>query len=115
MGYKKVCLDCRVSFNRKIDFGSDLKYLCPNCGKEMILLPHRFRPPKTTDVKSWEVVKFLIKNGFEYQHIYENIETKATGIKVYKNYVKYPENLNDAKEFVERYHEQTLKTNNDIV
>lgn len=88
--------------------GSGLKYPCPECGKPMILLPHRFRPPKKTDDKRWEVVKYLIDNGFPYQHIYETTETDKH-INREEKYITYPDNLRDAKEFVEKFKNQARK------
>lgn len=35
MGYKKVCLECRIVLNRDIDLGSELTYPCPECAKPM--------------------------------------------------------------------------------
>lgn len=101
MGYKKVCLECKIAFNTTIDLDFNLVYPCPECGKSMTLLSHRFRVPKKTNFKAWETVKFLIENGFPYQHIFK-IEN---GILTNK-YTEFPENLNEAKEFVELYKEQ---------
>lgn len=103
MGHKKVCLDCKISFNREFDSGSEPTYPCPECGKSMTLLPHRFRPPKKTDENKWEVVKFLIDNGFYYQHISEPTTIDKT------KYVEYPDNLREAKEFVIKYKNQARK------
>lgn len=103
MGHKKVCLDCKITFNRYFDSGSELTYHCPECGKSMTLLPHRFRPPKKTEDKKWEVVKFLVDNHFYYQHI-SDPETIDKTV-----YVKYPDNLRDAKEFVIKYKNQARK------
>jgi hypothetical protein len=75
----------------------------------MIILSHKFRPPKKTDDKKWETVKYLIENGFYYEHVYPKDETNSKGIKSYITYVKYPENISDAKEFVEKYKKQALK------
>ena len=108
MGHKSVCIDCRKSFSLGTDIENRKKSNCPNCGKEMILLPHRFRPPKKTDAKKWETVKFLIENGFYYQHIYEKTETKNGKI-FYENLVEYPDSIRDAKEFVEKYKNQSRK------
>jgi hypothetical protein len=100
MGYKIVCLNCRKVLNREFDDGSSGRdYPCSECGKPMTLLPHRFKPPKKTDDKKWDTVIFLIKNGFYYQHIYETKDV----------YAVYPENLRDAKEFVEKYRSQARK------
>jgi len=86
MGHKKLCLSCRLTLNRDFDDGSSgLKYPCPKCQKEMILLPHRFRPPKKSDEAKWKAVEFLIEQGFRYQHVFEDV----------------PENLRDAKVFLE--------------
>jgi predicted RNA-binding Zn-ribbon protein involved in translation (DUF1610 family) len=108
MGHKKVCLECKVTLNRPFDSGSELTYPCPECGKSMTLLPHRFRPPKKSENKKWETIKFLIDNGFYFQHIYEKIETK-NGVTSYQNYVAYPDNLRDAQEFVVKYKNQARK------
>lgn len=84
MGHKKICLECRMTLNREFDDGSKgLNYPCPNCQNEMILLPHRFRPPKKSDEQKWKVVEYLLKEGFRYEHVSETV----------------PENLRDAKEF----------------
>jgi predicted RNA-binding Zn-ribbon protein involved in translation (DUF1610 family) len=100
MGHKKVCLNCKITFNRDFDSGSELTYPCPECGKPMTLLPHRFRPPKRTEHKKWEVVKFLVENGFYYQHILEPESIDKT------EYAKYPDNLREAKDFVIKYKNQ---------
>lgn len=105
MGHKKVCLECKLTLNRPFDSGSELTYPCPECGKSMTLLPHRFRPPKKSENKKWETIKFLIDNGFYFQHIYEKSETK-NGVTSYQNYVAYPDNLSDAQDFVIKYKSQ---------
>jgi DNA-directed RNA polymerase subunit RPC12/RpoP len=108
MGYKSVCIECRKSLNRQIDTGSDRLYPCSNCGKPMTLLSHRFRPPKKDETKKWETVKFLIDNGFYYDHIFQKVEVRD-GITILENYAKYPDNIRDAKEFVEKYKKQARK------
>jgi len=101
MGSKKVCLSCRFSLSREITLDSKRVFLCPQCRKPMKLLPHRFRPPRKTDLKAWELVGFLIQNGFPYQHIYQIGSTELVKSK-YNNYTPYPKNLRDAKEFIEQ-------------
>ncbi|WP_281638250.1 hypothetical protein [Flavobacterium marginilacus] len=109
MGYKSVCIDCRKSLNRPLETDSDRLYPCSECGKSMTLLSHRFRPPKKTDDKKWEVVQYLVENGFRYDHIYQKIETNSRGITSYQNYAEYPKNIREAKEFIEKYKEQARK------
>lgn len=74
---------------------------CQECGKAYILYPHRFRPPKQSDINAWKVVSFLYEHGFEYQHIRDKQD---------RSDVKYPESLIDAREFVLEYKDQAIKT-----
>jgi hypothetical protein len=108
MGHKSICLECKKSFSQGTDFRNIHESNCPNCSEPLTLIPQRFRPPKITDSKKWETVKFLIQNGFKYQHIYENSEELKNGKKSLSNLVAYPENLREAKEFVEKYKQQAI-------
>ncbi len=104
MGHKKVCLNCRLILNREFDKEeSRLTYPCPECRNEMILLPHRFRPPKKGDDKKWQVVKYLLNNGFHYQHISKALEPGE------EKFAEYPETLSEAKEFVKKFKNQAIK------
>lgn len=69
MGYKKVCLKCRLVFNRPFDPGYDLPDSCPSWQVKMKLYPNRFRPPAKTKLRKWAVVRFLAEQGFNYQKI----------------------------------------------
>ena len=108
MGHKKVCLDCRESLNLDSSDYASKTYPCSKCGKQMTLLPHRFRPPKKADDKGWQVVEFLINNGFPFQHIYVNGAGEYFKNST-DNFASYPTNLRDAKEFIEKYKEQARK------
>ena len=74
----------------------------------MILVNHRFRPPKKNDKKKWELVEFLITNGFPFQHIYKKAKSEY-----YKtqsdNYVEYPKTMEEARDFVIKYKDQKIK------
>lgn len=96
MGHKLVCLNCRESQNIDSDLTKceNLNKFCLNCCSKLILLPHRFRPPKKSDLKKWEVVRYLFENGFTYEHFYDDENQK---------YFKIPETLYEAKEFIEIY------------
>jgi len=102
MGHKNVCFKCRKSQNLGSNFDNIRKSKCPECGVIMKLMPHRFRPPKKQDEKKWEVVKYLVSEGFEYQHILDD--------EIINTYVPYPETMNQAKEFVEKYKNQRVKS-----
>ncbi len=69
MGTKHVCFNCRKSQNLGSNIENVRASKCTQCGAEMKLMLHRFRPPKQTDQKKWAVVAFLVNEGFEYQHI----------------------------------------------
>ena len=109
MGYKKVCLDCRKAYNRPANVEKPNISTCPQCGKQMTELYHLFQPPKQTDIKKWNVVKFLVENGFRYYHVWEKVFRNEKG-EIYgtENYAKYPETMKDAKEFIELYKEQAV-------
>jgi len=105
MGYKTVCFDCRKSFSEGTDFTKIREKKCPECGKTMICLSHRFRPPKKTDDKKRKVVEFLVENGFNYNHIQKSIQDR-----VYTGLAVYSETMKDSEEFVEKYKAQAQKT-----
>lgn len=94
MGHKNVCLSCKKAYSMGTNFHDIREANCPECGQPMTLVSHRFRPPKKTDDKKWEVVRFYLSNGFRYQHIQDS---------EYKSWVPYPEDIRGAREFVLKY------------
>lgn len=102
MGHKKVCLDCRLVFNRPFYPGYGLPYSCPSCQRKMKLYPHRFRPPAKTDRRKWAVVKFLAEQGFNYQKILLKQE-RIPGRGMVAYFVPYPETMREALLFVQQY------------
>ena len=102
MGHKKICLDCKKAFSQGTNSVDSVETNCPDCGQPMTLVNQKFRPPKITDNKKWDVVKYLVQNGFTYDHINNSSGT---------DYVDYPDNLRDAKEFVVKYKSQVQRTN----
>lgn len=102
MGYKKVCLKCRLVFNRPFDPGYGLCCPCPSCKVKMKWYPHRFRPPAKTDLRKWAVVRFLAEQGFYYQKILLRQEyIPGSGSVAY--FAPYPETMRDAALFVQQY------------
>lgn len=53
------------------------------------------------------LTQFLMEKGFSYEHVYGRIY-QVRGLTVLENYATYPENMGDAKEFVEKYKEQVI-------
>ena len=85
-----VCFNCRKSFRKP---GRALPRLCPQCGREMVILNRKFSAPKMSDIGQWRKVEFLVNKGFRFQSIHE-----ADG-----SLVKYPESMTEARKFAERY------------
>lgn len=108
MGYKKVCLNCQKAYNRSFEIKQTRIHKCPECKKQMIELYHLFKPPKQSEKKKWDIVRYLVDNGFRYYHIWEQVFRNEKG-EIYgtANYAEYPKSMKDAKEFVEKYKEQT--------
>ncbi len=107
MGHKKVCLNCRIAFNQNSDFTVLTGVTCPECGDTMTEVNHKFRPPKKSDLKAWNVTKYLIENGFLYQHIFENIEER-NGLVKKEKYVAYPKTMSEAEKFVSDFKDQAM-------
>lgn len=61
----------------------------------------RFRPPKKSDDRQWAKVRFLVNHGFLFQKIY-----RKEGPVWYRE--RYPENLEQAKDFVAQFKDQAL-------
>ena len=97
MGYKNICLECRTSYSKGSDFENDTESNYPQCCKKMILVNHKFKPPKKTEIKKWKMVKLLVDNGFKFQAVYDLIE-KGMFLRV-----NYPKDVNEAKDFIKKY------------
>lgn len=98
MGHKKVCFECRKSFNLKMNFNAEFSMTCPDCGNPATFLNHKFRPPKKQDKKAWEVAEYLKDNGFFFQRVYVN---DGHGLCLQK--IPYPVSMEEAKDFVMKH------------
>ena len=65
---------------------------CTKCLEDMILVNHKFRPPKKSDSSGWKLAKLLIDNGFRFDAVYSN----------YKR-MQYPKTLEEAEGFLKLY------------
>jgi hypothetical protein len=68
----------------------------------MLLINHSFRPPRKLDDRRWKVIRYLIENGFTFQHIYQTGKNDYSKTAT-NNYISSPKTLNDATEFVQKY------------
>ncbi|GJM63894.1 hypothetical protein [Persicobacter diffluens] len=99
MGYKNVCLNCKRVENLGTDFNKFKTRKCPISETDMIFVNQKFRPPKKTDKKGWQLAAFLIHHGFVFQRITD--ENQA--------YLSYPKSMEEAKLFVEKYKHKVKK------
>ena len=100
MGAKHVCFACRKAVN--VSYGATGPVRCTDCGGELVVLPHRFRPPKKREAEKWAAAQYLVAQGFWYQHLNPaDFPDWTSG--GYGNHVRFPESLRVAKEFVEAY------------
>jgi DNA-directed RNA polymerase subunit RPC12/RpoP len=95
MGYKKVCVECRKAYSIRLIEDRPLNLTCPECGLKVVIVNHKFRPPKREDIKQWDLVKFLVEHGFHFGHVSDNYQ-----------YVPYPTTMEEAKIFVVKYKSQ---------
>lgn len=93
MGYKQVCFKCRKSFSIGTDSTVQHGSICPNCGDKMICVDQKFKPPKKSDDRRWEVVRYLVENGFRFQHILSDEGKNIT----------CPQTMKEAEDFVGKY------------
>ena len=108
MGHKSVCLECYRVENLRLGLTSPHLGKCPLCLNQMVFVNHSFRPPKKTNYKKWELVKFLVLEGFPFHHVYK--EGKSEYYKTESNnYVNYPKTLEEAKDWVLKYKDQRIK------
>ena len=98
MGNKSVCINCKITFSYGMDYNDIISRKCPQCRDKMINVNYKFEAPKKSRIKEWEAIKYLLENGFYFQHIYDENN----------RYVKYPKNIKDAKIFVEKFRSQKI-------
>lgn len=102
------CLKCKTSHKRKFD-GDPCDYpatmMCPICKETSYNFGRKFKPPKKSNTLQWKKIEYLVSHGFYFQPVQKEVEKNI----FYR--VKYPETLNDAKDFVIEYKNQTLKIN----
>ncbi len=107
MGDKSVCFTCRKAFSTGTqDFKEQV---CSECGQPFVFFNHKFRPPKRADIKAWQVVRFLFEHGFNFQHVYKDLNAHFRVMYSSSNYAEYPESMEEAIDFVMRYRSQAKK------
>ena len=96
MGYKSVCTNCRKAYSQGADFEKSLSVICPECQQSMFFVNEKFKPPKKTAKKEWEIVKTLLKGGYDFQSFYQEIYPN-------NNFVSFPTKLNEVEIFLKAF------------
>ncbi len=94
-----TCMKCCKSFKKSYqiapnDYPEHIP--CTECGGLAWNFGRHFRPPKKTNKKQWEKIRFLFDHGFRFQKIRLINSTES---------FPYPKTLKEAKEFVVKYKE----------
>src|SRR5438105_2567297 len=88
-----ACFDCRRSFKRPATSAAPYERKCPYCGGVARLLSRKFKVPPRDDLKQWQKIQFLYENGFRFESVSDNNH----------RYVRYPETMSEAREFVKKF------------
>lgn len=97
-----VCFSCRKQFDRNWN-GSDNFKVCPECGDKTIRYDIKFKAPKKSDHSQWKKIEFLRDHGFYFQRVYDIIDDGVFQTK------SYPNDLKEAKNFVNKYNQFSIK------
>jgi predicted nucleic acid-binding Zn-ribbon protein len=89
--FPHVCFVCRKSFKRP---ASKIPRLCPECGGKTVKLSHKFFAPRTSDIKQWKKVEFLVAHGFTFDSVLELSEDGGYSA------TKFPKTLAEARKWV---------------
>jgi DNA-directed RNA polymerase subunit RPC12/RpoP len=97
-----ACMDCRKSYEQAVNPAEQVpdEIPCPGCGEPAVNLGRHFTPPKDSEVRQWEKVKFLVSHGFRYQQIRSGTGDGDT--------IPYPATFEAARMFVIRYRHHSL-------
>ena len=97
-----ACLDCCKSFKRYVEnpVSSPESMVCPECSGTAYNFGRHFKPPKKSNRKQWEKIRFLFEHGFRFQKIRPEKNSFES--------IPYPETLEEAKEFVIKYKKYSL-------
>ena len=77
MGYKNVCVNCRISLSE---------------GTNYELFNEKFKAPKKSNDKEWKIIEYLLLSGYDFRNPYCGYESCI--------YFEFPKNLQEAEAFI---------------
>src|SRR5215211_3075041 len=91
-----ICFACRRSFKRPRKYATEGdRAECPACHGESIALHPHFKAPRKDDLKQWQKVEFLVRNGFYFWRLRDRENENAV--------IAYPDTLHEARAWVKRW------------
>ncbi len=101
-----ACLDCCKSFKHRLEkpIREPEAMTCPDCAGSAYNFGRHFKPPRKSNKRQWEKIRFLFEHGFRFQ--------KIRPVKNDIESIPYPETLEEAKEFVIKYKEYSWPQHN---
>lgn len=87
----EICLTCRKSFKK-----ARSTRICPECGQPTHRLHHNFRAPRSTAIREWDLVAFLVEEGYDFS----GWVRRRCGPESVLERPGYPVNLREAREFI---------------
>ncbi|MBI3440013.1 MAG: hypothetical protein HY054_15410 [Proteobacteria bacterium] len=64
-----VCVRCRRSFKRRVDWPLPETLPCSHCGAEAIRVSTKFKPPPRQKLDQWEKVSLLLRAGYRFESV----------------------------------------------
>ena len=100
MGYKNVCINCRISLSEGTNYELfNTNKTCPTCKGKMYFVNEKFKAPKKTNDKEWKIIEYLLLSGYDFRNPYCGREQCI--------YFEFPKNLQEAEAFIREM--RTLK------
>lgn len=100
MGYKNVCVNCRISLSEGTNYELfNTNKTCPTCKSKMYFVNEKFKAPKKSNDKEWKIIEYLLLSGYDFRNLYCGHEQCI--------YFEFPKNLQEAETFIREM--RTLK------
>ena len=100
MGYKNVCVNCRISLSEGTNYELfNTNKTCPICNGKMYFVNEKFKAPKKSNDKEWKIIEYLLLSGYDFRNPYCGQEQCI--------YFEFPKNLQEVEAFIREM--RTLK------
>ena len=71
MGYKNVCVNCRISLSEGTNYELfNTNKTCPTCKSKMYFVNEKFKAPKKSNDKEWKIIEYLLLSGYDFRNPY---------------------------------------------